>query len=60
MPQETRQRLSNTTSNVTLETDLMGPPHHEVGEKRNPQNRAQEGEGKEFSGFLLPKVSDVK
>lgn len=38
-------------------TDLMGPPHHEVREDSNPQNRAQEGENKEFSGFLKDKVS---
>lgn len=46
--------------NVTTVTDLMGPPHHEVGEDSNPHNRAQEGARKEFSGFLLDKVSDVK
>lgn len=38
----------------------MGPPHHEVGEDSNPHNRAQEGDHKEFLGFLLDKVSDVK
>lgn len=38
----------------------MGPPHHEVGEDSNPQNRAQEGHHKEFLGFLFEKVIDVK
>lgn len=33
--------------------DLMGPPHHKVREDSDPQNRAQEGDRKEFSGFLL-------
>lgn len=31
----------------------MGPPHHKVREDSDPQNGAQEGESKEFSGFLL-------
>lgn len=33
--------------------DLMGPPHHKVREDSDPQNGTQEGERKEFSGFLL-------
>lgn len=40
--------------------DLMGPPHHEVGEDRNPHNRTQKGGHKEFSGFLFDEKVYVK
>lgn len=44
----------------TTITNLMSPPHHEVGENSNPHNRAQEGEHKKFSGFLLVEDTNVR
>lgn len=45
--------------NVTTTADLMGPPHNKVGEDSNPQNRAQEGDHKEFSGFLQDRSKNI-
>lgn len=39
-----------------MTADLMGPPHHKVGEDSDPHNGAQEGNRKELSGFLLDAV----
>lgn len=41
-------------------TDPKGPPHHEVGDDSNPQDRAQEGDHTEFSGFLLRKYKNTQ
>ena len=48
------------SGNVSSVTDLMSPPHHEVGEDSNPHYGSQEGDHKEFSGFLRDKVGGIK
>lgn len=40
--------------------DLMCPPHHEVGEDSDPQNRAKEGDHEEPPGFLDQGQREVK
>lgn len=37
----------------------MGPPHKKVREDSNPYNRGQEGDHKEFSGFLEGKSNNI-
>lgn len=52
---ELNQFKCESTLNVTRVTDLMGPPHHKVGEDINPYNRSQEGDHKKFLGLLEEK-----
>lgn len=40
--------------------DLMCPPHHEVGEDSDPQNRTKEGDHEELPGFLQQRRRNVK
>ena len=51
MQQETQQ--SFVTQHVCEEsTDLMSPPHHQIGENSDPQDGADKRHGKESPGCL--------